>query len=98
MAELDPCPTCGCPMTYEGCEECDALAPYFCHTFRFTIVPHGVQLDFASHADDEWDGVWCRDYGSSDTGRLVSNLLKAIGVNDWDGASEILASIQKEES
>lgn len=78
-------------------EDDDDLPPYFCHDFHFTIVPHGVQLNFIPHTDDEEGSAWCYDYGSSDTGRLVSNLLKAIGVNDWDGASEILASIQKEE-
>lgn len=97
MAELDPCPICGCPMTYEGCEECDALGPYFCHTFQFTIVPHGSQMDFSSHADNEWNGTWCRDYGSGNTGKMVSDLLKAIAQQDWDDAQEILARIQKEE-
>lgn len=76
----------------------DDLPPYFCHTFNFTIVPHGIQVDFLSHADDTPNVNWCRDFGSSDTGGMVSDLLKAIGMRQWDSAEVILAFIQKEES
>lgn len=72
-------------------DEEDELPPYFYRTFIFNIVPYGSQMD-----SDEVS--ICRDYGDSDTGKLVCELLTSIGDHDWERASQVLESILKQEN